>query len=135
MIKFRLNLKLILILFATIISAYSLAATDIFEFNNPQQEQQFHEISQQLRCPQCQNNSIADSNAQISVDMRNKVYELLQQGKDKQQIIDYMIERYGNFVSYNPPLNPATIILWSAPIILLLIGSFFLLRRKKDEDK
>lgn len=135
MIKFRLNLKLILILFATIISAYSLAATDIFEFNNPQQEQQFHEISQQLRCPQCQNNSIADSNAQISVDMRNKVYELLQQGKNKQQIIDYMIERYGNFVSYNPPLNPATIILWSAPIILLLIGSFFLLRRKKDEDK
>lgn len=135
MIKFRLNLKLILILFTTIISAYSLAATDIFEFNNPQQEQQFHEISQQLRCPQCQNNSIADSNAQISVDMRNKVYELLQQGKDKQQIIDYMIERYGNFVSYNPPLNPATIILWSAPIILLLIGSFFLLRRKKDEDK
>lgn len=135
MIKFRLNLKLILILFATIISAYSLAATDIFEFNNPQQEQQFHEISQQLRCPQCQNNSIADSNAQISVDMRNKVYELLQQGKNKQQIIDYMIERYGNFVSYNPPLNPATIVLWSAPIILLLIGSFFLLRRKKDEDK
>lgn len=135
MIKFRLNLKLILILFTTIISAYSLAATDIFEFNNPQQEQQFHEISQQLRCPQCQNNSIADSNAQISVDMRNKVYELLQQGKNKQQIIDYMIERYGNFVSYNPPLNPATIILWSAPIILLLIGSFFLLRRKKDEDK
>ncbi|MBE2893929.1 cytochrome c-type biogenesis protein [Spirabiliibacterium falconis] len=98
------------------------AAIEVLQFQSREQEKTYHQLIEQLRCPQCQNNNIADSNATIATDMRAKVFELLQQGKSKQDIIDYMVLRYGNFVTYDPPLTPSTVILWLLPIILLLIG-------------
>ncbi len=98
------------------------AAIDTRQFNSVAQEQQYRELTEQLRCPKCQNNSIADSNAIIAADMRTKVYQLMLQGQTKRQIIDYMVARYGNFVTYEPPLNPLTLMLWLGPLLVVLIG-------------
>ncbi|WP_213989837.1 cytochrome c-type biogenesis protein [Sodalis sp. dw_96] len=98
------------------------AAIDTRQFNSVAQEQQYRELTEQLRCPKCQNNSIADSNAIIAADMRTKVYQLMLQGQTKRQIIDYMVARYGNFVTYEPPLNPLTLMLWFGPLLAVVIG-------------
>ena len=91
-------------------------------------------ISEQLRCLVCQNQSIAESNAELAVDLRNQVIEQVKAGKTNQQIIDYMVERYGDFVLYKPPFKFSTAILWLGPLCLFLIGlaAFYInLRRRK----
>lgn len=113
------------------VSNTAFSAIEALHFRSNAEEQTYHELTQELRCPQCQNNNIADSNALVATDMRAKVLELLQQGKTKQEIVDYMVARYGNFVTYDPPVTAGTIILWLAPLALLLIGLVMLLRRRK----
>ena len=108
----------------------AFSAIDALNFSSPQQESDYHQLTQSLRCPQCQNNNIADSNATIAVDMRGKVFELLQEGKSKNDVVDYMVARYGNFVTYDPPMTASTLVLWIAPLLLVLLGGGFLLRRK-----
>ncbi|MDG6897741.1 hypothetical protein A6A19_07055 [Actinobacillus delphinicola] len=110
------------------LSTVSWGAIDALNFQNMQQEDAYHRLTQELRCPQCQNNNIADSNALIAQDMRGKVFTLLQQGKSEKEIIHYMVERYGNFVTYNPPIEPSTIILWVVPFGILIFALFFLWR-------
>ncbi|QUJ69142.1 cytochrome c-type biogenesis protein CcmH [Photobacterium sp. GJ3] len=107
------------------------ASIDVYEFQTPEQETTYQELTATLRCPKCQNNNIADSNAELAKDMRQKVYEMLKQGKSKQDIIDYMIARYGNFVTYNPPVMPSTLILWLGPLCFLLIGASVLVYRSR----
>lgn len=114
------------------VAAFSSASTDVAQFDNPQQEADYRSLIMELRCPQCQNNNIADSNATIATDMRNKTLELLKQGKTKQEVVDYMVERYGNFITYDPPVTPATFLLWAMPVLLLLGGIFLLIGRKKQ---
>lgn len=111
--------------------AIALGAIDVQQFDNAKQESDYRTLIQELRCPQCQNNNIADSNATIATDMREKTLELLKQGKSKDEVVNYMIERYGNFVTYNPPITPATIMLWILPLLLVLGGGYFMFRRKK----
>lgn len=123
------HLKILCLLFFSL-SAFSVIETH--KFTSLEQEQAYQQLTQQLRCPQCQNNNIADSNAIIANDMRAKVYELLQQGKNKQQIIDYMVQRYGNFVTYDPPFTLSTALLWLIPVLLLLLGINLLFRRKSQ---
>lgn len=110
---------------------------DTYQFSTVEQEQQYRELTAQLRCPKCQNNNIADSNAIIAEDMRQKVYELMQQGYNKQQVVDYMVTRYGNFVTYDPPLTASTLILWLGPLLVLLGGAFIIFRQtaKRRTDK
>ncbi|RPH29539.1 cytochrome c biogenesis protein CcmH [Buttiauxella warmboldiae] len=120
-----------LLIAALLFSFNVLAAIDTFKFQDEAQEQQFRQLTEQLRCPKCQNNSIADSNAMIASDMRLKVYELMQQGKTKQQIIDYMVQRYGHFVTYEPPMTPATIILWVLPVLFILGGAGVIVLRSR----
>ncbi|MCI5763734.1 cytochrome c-type biogenesis protein [Actinobacillus porcinus] len=122
--------KIGLILTALLTATGSFAAIDALEFKSAQQERDYHSLTQELRCPQCQNNNIADSNATIAVDMRAKVFDLLNEGKSKDEIVNYMVERYGNFVTYNPPLTPATILLWLLPLCFVVLGVFFIFRRK-----
>lgn len=102
---------------------------DTYQFSTVEQEQQYRELTGQLRCPKCQNNNIADSNAIIAEDMRQKVYELMQQGYTKQQVVDYMVTRYGNFVTYDPPLTASTLILWLGPLLVLLGGAVIIFRQ------
>ena len=119
-----------LFLTALLFSSVAFSAIDALNFSSPQQESDYHQLTQSLRCPQCQNNNIADSNATIAVDMRGKVFELLQEGKSKNDVVDYMVARYGNFVTYDPPMTASTLVLWIAPLLLVLLGLIFLLRRK-----
>ncbi|EGT75977.1 cytochrome c-type biogenesis protein [Haemophilus haemolyticus] len=122
--------KIWLFLTALLFSSVAFSAIDALNFTSPQQESDYHQLTQSLRCPQCQNNNIADSNATIAVDMRGKVFELLQEGKSKNDVVNYMVARYGNFVTYDPPMTASTLVLWIAPLLLVLLGVVFLLRRK-----
>lgn len=122
--------KIWLFLTALLFSSVAFSAIDALNFTSPQQESDYHQLTQSLRCPQCQNNNIADSNATIAMDMRGKVFELLQEGKSKNDVVDYMVARYGNFVTYDPPMTASTLVLWIAPLLLVLLGVVFLLRRK-----
>lgn len=122
------------ILFGLMMTFVAHATIDTYNFKSVEEEQQFRELTGQLRCPKCQNNSIADSNAPIATDMREKVYELMEQGQSRQDIINYMVDRYGNFVTYEPPITPATIFLWLVPVLCVVIGAaaiVMLSRRRK----
>ncbi len=124
-------LRVISLLSAMLLSFSLSAAIDTYQFATLEQEEQYRDLTQQLRCPKCQNNSIADSNAIIATDMRNKVYELMQAGYSKPQVINYMVDRYGNFVTYEPPVTPATLILWLGPLLLVVGGGIFILYRPR----
>ncbi|MDX1803096.1 MAG: cytochrome c-type biogenesis protein [Alcanivorax sp.] len=101
----------------------ALAAIDVYQFDTPAQEARFHKLTDELRCPKCQNQSIADSEADIAADMRDRVQKMILQGKSDQQIIQYFVDRYGNFVTYKPPVNARTAILWVGPGLVFLIGA------------
>lgn len=98
------------------------AAIDTYEFPNEGERQRFRDLTTELRCPKCQNQDIADSNAPIAADLRKQIYEQLQQGKSDDQIVDYMVARYGDFVRYKPPVNERTWLLWFGPAALLGLG-------------
>lgn len=128
--------KLMLAIIASL--TFSMAATaaiEVYEFDSVEQEQQFKDLGNTLRCPKCQNNTIADSNAELAQDLRHKVYEMTKQGKSEDEIVDYMIARYGNFVTYNPPLTPLTSILWLGPLAVVVVGFGFIIVRSKRNKK
>jgi len=89
-------------------------------------------LSEQLRCLVCQNQTIAESNAELAVDLRRQVREQIAAGKTDQEIIDYMTARYGDFVLYKPPVRGTTLLLWGGPALLLVIGAFVLVRVLRD---
>lgn len=107
------------------------AAIDLYTFDSAQQEQTFRELTRELRCPKCQNQDIADSNASLARDLRDKSYQMVRAGKSKQEVIDYMVARYGNFILYDPPLMFSTLILWLAPIGVMVGGIAVALRRTR----
>jgi cytochrome c-type biogenesis protein CcmH len=113
------------------LSFSAFAAIDTYQFNSPQQEQDYREITAQLRCPKCQNTNIAASDSIIAADMRTKVFQLLEQGQNKQQIVAYMVARYGNFVTYEPPVTPSTFILWLGPVLVVIIGAVMIFMRSR----
>lgn len=101
----------------------ALAAIEVHEFESPEQQQRFEELTAELRCPKCQNQNIAASNAPIAKDMRDQVYERMQSGQTDEEIIDAMVERFGDFVHYRPPLTATTAFLWFGPVVLGLVGA------------
>ena len=94
---------------------------DTWRFDNPQQQEKALSIASQLRCPQCQNQNLLESNAPVAVSMRHQVYSMVAEGKSEAEITAWMTERYGDFVRYNPPLNEQTLLLWALPCLLLLL--------------
>lgn len=118
MIKKAVRLLWLVILFHTV---PALAAIEVYEFDSPQQEAQFYGLIEDLRCPTCQNQNLASSDAPIAQDLKQKTYEMVKDGRTDSEIRDYMFERYGDFISYKPPVRPSTWILWFFPPILLLI--------------
>ena len=103
--------------------------------DNPVLEKKVLEVSNELRCLVCQNQTIADSNADLAVDLKNQVRQQLSDGRSKQEILKYMTERYGDFVLYNPPFNAATVMLWVGPFLLMLLGLFLLVRQIKQRKQ
>ncbi|BBN81142.1 hypothetical protein PA25_11270 [Pseudoalteromonas sp. A25] len=114
----------------------TVAATqDKYEFANEERAATFKELTLELRCPKCQNQNIADSDAVVAKDLREKVLSLVNEGKSKQEVIDYMIDRYGYFVHYQPPVTPATIVLWVLPVLIVIIGFGFIVFRQKKASR
>lgn len=110
------------LVFGLTLTGVAQAAIDTYEFKNDAERDRFRELTKELRCPKCQNQDIADSNAPIATDLRREIFRLLGEGKDNQQIIDFMVDRYGDFVRYKPALTGKTAILWFGPLVLLLGG-------------
>jgi cytochrome c-type biogenesis protein CcmH len=96
--------------------------------NDPVANKRAVHLAEQLRCLVCQNQTIADSNAELAVDLRRQIREQIEQGRSDGQIVAFMVERYGDFVLYRPPLKGTTLLLWFGPPLLLLLGIIFLLR-------
>lgn len=110
------------ITFLLILLAFSVQAqvVDTWVFASQPQRQAALAIAGELRCPQCQNQSLLESNSPVAVSMRHEVFSMVEQGKDKSEIIAFMNQRYGDFVQYNPPMKMQTGILWLTPLFLLL---------------
>ncbi|MCM0028227.1 MAG: cytochrome c-type biogenesis protein CcmH [Polynucleobacter sp.] len=102
---------------------------------DPALEKKVITLSNELRCLVCQNQTIADSNAELAVDLRNQVRKQLSEGKSDREILDYMVQRYGEFVLYRPPLGYKTILLWAGPFLLLLIAMFILVQQIRLRHK
>ncbi|CAH0181302.1 cytochrome c-type biogenesis protein [Stenotrophomonas lactitubi] len=107
-------------------------------FRDAAEEARFHDLAAQLRCVQCQNQSLADSNAQIAQDLRREVLQLMQQGLDDAAIKQFLVARYGEFVLYQPPLQPGTWLLWGGPLLILGAGALVVMgivrRRSRQMD-
>lgn len=116
-------LTLLLLSFST----YSATLAD-YTFDDPEKGEEFRHVIEQMRCLVCQNESLAGSNAELAVDLRNEIYEMMKAGQDKDEIIKFMVARYGDFVLYNPPVKPSTYLIWFGPIIFFVLGAFALFR-------
>lgn len=116
-----------------LIAMNAQSQTEIIDFKSPQQEQLYRELTAELRCPKCQNQNIADSNAVVAVDMRHKTLALLNQGMEKDQVIDYMKTRYGDFVHYQPPFRLSTIWLWLLPVLMIVILAAVMYYRQRQQ--
>ncbi|MCK5002345.1 MAG: cytochrome c-type biogenesis protein CcmH [Gammaproteobacteria bacterium] len=104
------------------------APMDTFEFESEAQEKTFRKLSDELRCLVCQNQSIADSNADLAKDLRTEIHGMLLAGKNEEQIKEFMVDRYGDYVLYEPPFNPMTWLLWFGPAMIFLIALFYVRR-------
>jgi cytochrome c-type biogenesis protein CcmH len=118
------NKLLVLVLLLTVPSLGLFAATEQEEL-----DKRVMTLSNELRCMVCQNQTLADSNAELAVDMRNRIREELQAGKSEQEVVDLLVTRYGDFVLYRPPLKATTVLLWTGPFLLLALGAWVLVRR------
>ncbi len=111
---------------------------DAFEFDSDEQEDLFHKLSGELRCLVCQNQAISDSNAGLAQDLRKEMHDMILDGKTEDEIITFMVERYGDYVLYRPPFKPLTWMLWFGPVIAFILGLFYVTRfirsQKTSED-
>ena len=111
-----------ILLLSLCISAHSLAGLENLNFASPQQEIRYKKIIAELRCLVCQNQNLADSNADLAKDLRKKTHAMILSGQSDAQIIDFMVARYGDFIRYRPPFKPSTALLWISPALLLALG-------------
>ncbi|HFD32466.1 MAG TPA: cytochrome c-type biogenesis protein CcmH [Gammaproteobacteria bacterium] len=126
-----------IIIFLSLLTVFSVAeaAVEVKKFNTPQQEYRYKKLINEFRCVVCQNQNIADSNAALAKDLRKQVYKMIMAGKSNEEIMGFMVARYGDFVLYRPQFNSMTFLLWLGPFIIFLIGLYvlisFIRQRKK----
>ncbi|AQQ00589.1 cytochrome C biogenesis protein CcmH [Pseudoalteromonas aliena] len=129
-------MKWLLLTLSLFVSLGAFAQQDRYQFDNNEQAILFEELNKELRCPKCQNQNIADSDAVVAKDLRDKVLVLVKEGKSKDEVIDYMIDRFGYFVHYDPPVTPATLVLWVLPVLIVIVGfGFIVIRQRKASVK
>ena len=124
--------SLIIACLFSMLSINAYAAIDVYDFDSVQQEAQYRGLIEELRCPKCQNQNLAGSDAPIAQDLKQKTYDLIKDGRSDGEIRAYMQERYGDFITYKPPVRPSTWILWFFPpllLITLIVGWFWQSRR------
>ena len=118
----KLALASIFLCLASLVSPLTQADIKSYEFAEPEMAQRFVDLTTVLRCPKCQNQNLADSGSIIAQDLRKQVQTLINAGQTDRQITDFMVQRYGEFILYDPPFNKATLVLWLAPFGMVLIG-------------
>ncbi|MCR9940052.1 heme lyase NrfEFG subunit NrfF [Vibrio owensii] len=133
---FRFNSLLLTIILFTLFSPFTRSAdleqnVDLFEFHSVEVQQRATALAKTLRCPQCQNQNLVESNAQAAKDLRLKVYSMANQGSSNQEIKDYLVARYGNIVLYQPPFNYTTALLWIFPALFLILFVLYSIRMVK----
>jgi cytochrome c-type biogenesis protein CcmH len=136
LINFK-HLRLPAVVLAGLLAASPAAAFTLeeFTFDDPARAAEFRNLIEELRCLVCQNENLAASQAELAQDLRMEVYRMLQEGQSRDEVVDFLVARYGDFVLYAPPLKPSTYPLWFGPLILAGIGAAFLgraLLRKKS---
>lgn len=117
--RLLIHLSLLLMLGASL-PAWS--GVDVRAFSSDSERQRYQTLVEELRCPKCQNQNLADSNSPIAADLREEIYRMLEEGKSDQEIVDFLVARYGEFVLYKPPVKETTLVLWLTPGLLVLIG-------------
>ncbi len=126
---YRLILIPVFVLFTLLIGATNLshAAIEVYDFDSKRQEAQYRGLIDEFRCPKCQNQNLASSDAPIAQDLKQKTYDMVKDGRSDAEIRQYMQERYGDFISYSPPVRPSTWILWFFPplLLILILGGWF----------
>jgi len=133
----KLVLQRLIVLSAVMGTSVSLAVIEANRFDDAAAEQRYHALIAELRCLVCQNQNLADSDADLAKDLRRKTAEMINSGKSDQDILHYMRERYGDFVLYRPPFNVTTALLWIGPFVLLVLaacGIFLSIRRRQQSD-
>ncbi len=113
----------------------AVAGVEMFDFSGNVDEQRYMSLISQLRCLVCQNESLADSNADLAHDLRVEVYEHMQQGQSDQEVVDFLVARYGDFVLYKPPVKPSTYLLWYGPFVLLALGLILLVKNIRQRGR
>lgn len=134
MVKFISARVFLCILF--LVSACVQADIDVYEFKDEAQHAQYQQLAKELRCPKCQNQNIADSNAPIAKDMRHQVYQMTLEGKSSSEIVAFMVDRFGEFVVYTPRFDFSTWLLWLGPAVIGILGVLVvvLMARRKVES-
>jgi cytochrome c-type biogenesis protein CcmH len=130
--------RVLLALLALYLAATVHAADAPLTAAEPELEAKMLSISSELRCLVCQNESLAASQADLAQDLRMEVYGMMREGKGNDEIVEFLVARYGDFVLYEPPIKPSTYLLWFGPFVLIALGGFLLLRalkRKKTEPE
>lgn len=120
-----------------IMLGFNVQAVEIRQFDDPGKQQAYENLVKELRCLVCQNQSLADSDADLAKDLRTEVYNIIQSGKSEQDAVKFLVDRYGDFVLYKPPLKPTTSLLWLGPFAVLLAGLVYLglLARKRSAGR
>ncbi len=122
---------LLSIVFVLISPGLHAAASDVVEFSDPSYIDRYHTLITQLRCPKCQNQNLADSDAPISQDLRSQVQRLLEDGLSNEEIRQYLADRYSAFILYQPEVNSTTYMLWVSPLLVLFMGLYVVMRLTK----
>lgn len=123
---------------ALLVAGLSMSAwanIDTYQFDNPRQEAQYRALIEEFRCPKCQNQNLAGSDAPIAQDLKQKTYDMVKDGRSDAEIRQYMNERYGDFISYKPPVRPSTWILWFFPPVLLVFVMLAWFIRNRNSSK
>jgi len=128
MTRRRTHIGAMLMALLTLIAMPALASIELKKFDSPEQEALYRDLIAELSCLVYQNQNLADSNAELAVDLRRQTFEMVSNGANKQDVVDFMVARYGEFVLYRPPFNASTLFLWVGPFIFLIASVLILLK-------
>jgi cytochrome c-type biogenesis protein CcmH len=122
-----------LLLLCAFLFPLAAASVEVRHFTDPLQQRRYDNLVDELRCLVCQNQSLADSDAELAKDLRDEVYNIIQSGKSEDEAVKFLTDRYGDFVLYRPPFKPITLLLWSGPALILAAVGWFLWRQGRPK--
>lgn len=127
-----LSSKASMLLLLGLLGLSAHAAIEVYDFKSAEDETRFRALTNELRCPKCQNQNLAGSDAPIARDLKNRTFQLIEEGRSDNEIREYMVDRYGEFITYNPPVRSSTWLLWFGPFVLLglAMGVLAMVRRR-----